>query len=325
MTRAMVIGATGYVGSRLAQTFLGRGYQVAGLARSEQSAAVLRSRGIEPVPGDLTDPGALGALLQPYDVIAFSAMMPFVAEHETVGAILSALGSATRTFVFMSGTGVVSVPATEGQWNEDAFAEDDPYPYDPLPNRGERLPTEQLVRAAADGGLRTFVVRPPLIWGHAGSVQVPQFFNSVLRTGEACYLGAGLNLYSNAHVDDVAEVAALAVERGTPGALYHVVSGEANFRTIAEAVARVTNTRTRSVDYQTALEIWGERWVSIGLAVNSRTRAPRTRADLGWMPAYPDLVDEIVNGSYAELWATEPRSFHREAKPTLTSSTGGTR
>jgi nucleoside-diphosphate-sugar epimerase len=59
-------------------------------------------------------------------------------------------------------------------------------------------------------------------------------------------MGLGLNLYSNIHVDDLAEAYALAHEKGTPGAVYHAVGGEANFRAVAEAVATPAPTATHS-------------------------------------------------------------------------------
>jgi hypothetical protein len=83
-----------------------------------------------------------------------------------------------------------------------------------------------------------------------------------------------------------------------------VVAGEVNFRTIAEAVGEVTGCPTRSLNYQQAVELWGAPWVDLGLAVNSRIRAPRTRAELGWEPAYVDVIDDIRHGSYKQSYDT---------------------
>jgi nucleoside-diphosphate-sugar epimerase len=208
---------------------------------------------------------------------------------------------------------VVSIEAGDGQWNENAFAEDDPFPFPARHNRAVRIKTEDFVRGAAAGGLHTTVIRPPLIYGHGGSIQIPQLFESARKTGAACYLGQGMNLYSNVHVDDLAEVYCLAIEKGRPGALYHAVSGEANFRMLAEAVASVSGCGTRSLNYAEACDLWGNVWVDLALAVNSRIRAPRTRAELGWVPQHLDVVEDIRSGSYREAYqastAGGPRTF----------------
>jgi hypothetical protein len=56
-------------------------------------------------------------------------------------------------------------------------------------NRNVRLLTEQLIINAANDGLRSFVIRPPLIWGHAGSILIPQFFESAPRTAPSAISG----------------------------------------------------------------------------------------------------------------------------------------
>lgn len=310
MMTALVIGATGYVGLRIAQDLIVHGYRTSGLARSAEKAAGLEEVGVVPLLGDVTRTGNLADLVSGFDVVVFAAMVPFETETEVIRGLVDAMcdsGAANdpdnrhengRSLVFISGSAVVALAAQDGSWNDNTFAEDDPFPFPALPARRIRLGTEQIVRDAADRGLRTFVIRPPLIWGHGGSIQVPQFFESARSTGSVCYLGQGMNLYSHVHVDDVATVSRLALERGTPGAVYHAVAGEVNFRTIAEAVGSVVDAPTRSLDYDAACDLWGAPWVDLGLAVNSRIRAPRTRAELGWTPAHHDLVEDIRTGSY---------------------------
>ena len=128
------------------------------------------------------------------------------------------------------------------------------------------------------------VVRPPQVWGRGGSKQIPAIFESVAKCGAACYVGAGLNLYSHVHVDDLAELYRLALDRGVAGALYHGVAGEVNWRTIAEAVAEVMGCGTRSVTFEQACEIWGPMYADLFFGVSSRSRAVRSRAELGWSP-----------------------------------------
>ncbi|MFQ3894810.1 NAD-dependent epimerase/dehydratase family protein [Sphingobium sp. R-7] len=299
IVKIFVVGATGYVGSAVARAFKARGHAVAGLARNENAAASLDQAGVAPLTGAISDPDFCDRISD-HDVVVMAAMIPFEEEAPFMTRLLETFKGQDKHVVFTSGTGVLSIDAKDGAWNQATFAEDDPFPFPVRYNREIRIQTEDLVRNASDGHLRTYVIRPPLIFGHAGSIQIPQIFESARKTGQACYLGEGLNLYSAVHVDDLAEAYCLAVERGTPGALYHTVAGEANFRSIAEAVAAVVGCETRSLTYEEACELWGAFWVDIALAVNSRSIARRTVEELGWRPKYRDVIEDIRSGSYRD-------------------------
>jgi nucleoside-diphosphate-sugar epimerase len=158
--------------------------------------------------------------------------------------------------------------------------------------------TEKKVRAAAAKGVRAMVVRPPMIWGHGGSLQIPAIISLLKMTGAPCHTGKGLNLYSHVHVDDLAEVYRLALEKGTAGALYHTVAGEANWRSIAQAIGRVAGRAPRSVTLDEARQIWGDFRGPLFFGVSSRSRAPRTRRELGWKPVHVDVLEDVENGSY---------------------------
>jgi nucleoside-diphosphate-sugar epimerase len=110
------------------------------------------------------------------------------------------------------------------------------------------------------------------------------------RTGAVCYPGRGLNVCSSIHVDDLAHIFLLALDKGRPGALYHAVSGETNWRSIAEHIAKLRNLPTRSVSYEAALSLFGPFLAPIVFATNMRTRCPRTRSELGWEP-HPERLD----------------------------------
>ena len=110
-------------------------------------------------------------------------------------------------------------------------------------------------------------------------------------------MGAGLNLYSHVHVDDLAEVYRLMLMKGQPGARYHAVAGEASYRWMAEHAARELGVGTRSVTFEEGERIWGKFLALIAFSMCSRSRCPRTRAELGWRP-HPDRKDilkEVAN------------------------------
>jgi nucleoside-diphosphate-sugar epimerase len=304
--RAFIIGATGFVGAAVARRFKVRGWAAHGLARSVENRAALAAAGVTPVDGDLRDLERLKRIAAGFDVTVYCAMIPLEDELPIMAALVEALSGSGRRLVFTSGTGVLSIDSPDGLWDENVFAEDDPFPFPDRDVREMRMRTEVLVRRAADEGVNAVVIRPPLIYGNGGGKLIPMMFETAKRTGYACYLGRGLNVFSNVHVDDVAEVYALAIEQSRPGGLYHAVAGEANYRSIAEAVATVAGCGARSVGYEEACALWGRPMVHMAFAVNSRSRAPRARSELGWRPSNLDLVEDIRIGSYSGRHVSRP-------------------
>jgi nucleoside-diphosphate-sugar epimerase len=164
-------------------------------------------------------------------------------------------------------------------------------------SRPNRLPfraweAERIVRAAAKRGLRSMVIRPPVIWGPGDNGPVAQVYRSVAATGAACYVGAGLAAYSNVHSADLARLFSIAIERGEAGGLYHAVAGEIPYRWIAEAVARDLGVPTRSLSMDEASDVFGP-FGALLLSACSRSRDPRTRAELGWAPTQHDMLSQI--------------------------------
>jgi nucleoside-diphosphate-sugar epimerase len=293
--RVFIVGATGYIGSHVARQLLAAGHGVTGFARNERGRAGLEQLGAAVHLGDIDDIGNIARAALAADVTIFSAQLPSLEqEYATVDALLRAYVGTGKTFIFTSGSGVLG-QRTDGDWSEDTFAEDDPF----VPSKYivRRRDTELMVRDAARTGIRTMVIRPPMVWGAGYYGAVDRILASIERTGKACYIGRGLNLYTNVHVEDLATLYALAIERGVAGALYHASSGELNYRTIAELVARQQGVETRSVPPQEAVEIWDKFTMLIVLGVCSRTRSPRSRNELGWSPTRVDVFDQISSGA----------------------------
>jgi NAD(P)-dependent dehydrogenase (short-subunit alcohol dehydrogenase family) len=103
--RILITGATGYIGGSVATRLLEKGHQVLGLARSEEAAAALRKRSIEPVSGDLTSHGKLARAAESVDAVinAANSDNPFV-----VHAILPRLKGTGKVYIQTSGSSVVS-------------------------------------------------------------------------------------------------------------------------------------------------------------------------------------------------------------------------
>jgi len=308
--RVFLMGANSYIGKALGKLLLQHGHSVSALARSEDSGRELVERGIGPVAGQVDEVACVTRALAEHDACVWLSFISWRRERDAVAGLLSALDGSGKTFIFTSGTAVLGIPSPTGDWHEGSFAEDDSFsPPDALAFRRE---TEERVREFGLRNVRAMVVRPPLVWGQGGGRQVTWLFETAVKTGAVCYIGRGLNVYSHVHVTDLAELYCLALERGLAGALYHAVAGEVCFGAMAEAVAQVLGCPVRSVSLEQMAEILGRGTAEIAFGLNSRSRCPRSRAELGWRPQHCDLIADIRCGSY-------PARFHPIEQPTRQS------
>jgi len=294
--KIFIVGASGFVGSGIAH-HLAATHEVFGLARSDAATEKVKALGATAVAGSVEDLSTLVRYAGEADATVFVPQLMQDVEQQTVTALLKAYARTGKTFVFTSGTGVLG-QRTLGEWSEDTFAEDDEF----VPSKylTTRRHTELLVRASAQDGVRGMVVRPPAIWGDGYHPFINDILTSINKTGAACYIGRGLNLYTHVSLDDLAALYGLVLERGTAGALYHAAGGELNNRTVAECVAQVRGVSARGVTLEEAFEIWGKFTPLVTLGTCSRSRSPRSRCELGWTPHRTDLAQAILDGELDE-------------------------
>jgi nucleoside-diphosphate-sugar epimerase len=284
---SFVIGATGLIGSHAARALKQGGHRVLGLARTEEAAARLTGWGIEPVRGDLEDEAALLYGVREADAVIFAPAVG-AAETSSVHWLIDQMAGSGKTFIFTSGTGVLA-RRTAGDWSEVTVSDYDDFV--PLKQLEGRVAVENHVRAAGARGVKGMVIRPPAVWSHDQTHGlILGVVDSVKKTGAACYVGKGLNLYTNIHAEDLGEVFRHVVERGVDGAVYHAVAGEVPNRWIAEMVARVMGCETRSVTMDEGIELWGKFATLVVNGVSSRSRSPRTREEFGWEPKHLDML-----------------------------------
>lgn len=298
MMRVMVFGATGYIGKHATAHLAATGYAVTAFVRNDKDVAPLEALGARAFVGSFDDLAAVVSVAREQDAIIWAAQLMLEDEHRVVSAFLDAFEGTGKTFVFTGGTSMLS-QRTDGDWSENTYAEDEPF----VPRRqiAPRLAIENMVRAAAERGVRGICVRPPLVWGNGGSRVISDLYHSAKKTGAVCYVGRGLNVYSNVHVDDLADLYAKVLQKGVAGALYHAVCGEVSYRIMAETIARHLQVPTRSVSVKEAAEIWDKFSGPIVYSSCSRTRCPRARQELGWKPSddHLDILDDCVNPAYA--------------------------
>ena len=85
--KALVTGATGFVGAYLARALLGRGHGVRILARAAERAAALQAAGADVRLGDVGEPGSLRGIAEGIDVLFHLVRSPTSASEEVFDRI----------------------------------------------------------------------------------------------------------------------------------------------------------------------------------------------------------------------------------------------
>jgi nucleoside-diphosphate-sugar epimerase len=287
-------GAAGYIGGSVAAALMGAGHRVSGLVRNDERAAQVRSRGIVPMLGTLDDHGLLARCARTADAVVHCAD----ADHRaSVASLLNALRGSGKTFIQTSGSGIVSDGA-DGERSDRVYAEDTPVR--PVPAREARVALNRDILATAHHGVRAIVIAPTMIYGRGTganphSIQVPKMMALARKANVAKFIGRGENVWSNVHIEDLADLYLGALDRAPAGAFYYAENGECSIKQIAEAIARALQLAgTASMTQAEAAAEWGEGPARWSFGSNSRVRAVRARSELGWAPHRPGLLASIA-------------------------------
>lgn len=134
------------------------------------------------------------------------------------------------------------------------------------------------------------------------SIQIPKMITVAKKLGVAKYVGRGASIWSNVHVEDLADLYLLVLDRAPAGAFYYAENGENSMREISASISRMLGYggRTGSMSIAEAVAEYGEPMTLYSFGSNSRVRAMRARRELGWSPRRPALLDDIERGSYVE-------------------------
>ncbi|MDB4928320.1 MAG: UDP-glucose 4-epimerase [Myxococcaceae bacterium] len=272
----LLTGATGKVGSRLAQRLSQRGDQVRALVRDRARAARLLGERVELVEGDLLDAASLAAAVRGVDAVVHCAAFFRGATDEQAHAVNdlgtrhladAARRASVRRFVFTS-TGLVYGP-TDGR----TVREDDPcapaaaYPV-------SKLAAERFL--LAHEGLDVRVLRLPFVYGD-GDAHIAEAVPMMRRFPPALRMSIG-------HHVDVAQAVARLLDAPAPAhRIYNVVDDEAP--DLATLFASVGEAPPDGTDV--------ERSRVFALVMDGR----RIREDLGFEPTFPRLADALAAGA----------------------------
>jgi dihydroflavonol-4-reductase len=252
--KALVTGATGFVGGAVARALVRAGVSVRVLARSKADARSVAELPVEWVEGDLLNPASLRPALagchQLYHVAAYYALWardPAIFYDVNVtgtrNMLTAARSAGIERTVYCSTIGAIGLPQGGGLGTEDT-----PVSLDQMAGhykRSKYLAEQEVLRLAKEG-LPVVIVNPsaPVGAGDVKPTPTGQVIVDFMRGRMPAYIDTGMNIVD---VDDVAAGHLLAMEKGRQGERYILGCKNLMLKEVFDILSRLTGVRAPSL------------------------------------------------------------------------------
>lgn len=258
--KALVTGATGFVGSAVARRLVQEGWQVRVLARKGSDRRNLDGHPFQVMEGDLGEESSLAPALEGCDALfhvaadyRLGALDPRPLYKTNVDGTRSILEAAKRAglsrVVYTSSVATVGIPRDGSPGTEaTAVTLSDMIGH----YKRSKFLGEQVAREAAGQGLDVVIVNPstPIGPGDVKPTPTGQMVIDAAAGRMPAYVDTGLNIV---HVDDVAAGHVLAYHRGRSGERYILGGKDMTLREILVEIARITGGRPPRIRLPTAV------------------------------------------------------------------------
>jgi 2-alkyl-3-oxoalkanoate reductase len=240
----LVTGATGFVGSYVAEALLSHGDTVRILARPGADTAMLEGLGAQVVRGDLSEPESLKPAVEGVDVVVHCAAKVGdwgpVDDYRKVnvegmrGLLDALLGKPLHRFVLMSSLGVYEARHHYGTDETEPLPDRHIDGYTQSKVEAERLALQYYRKQQVP----VTILRPGFVYGPRDRMVLPRLVGR-LKEGSVIYIAGGKYALNTTFVGNIADAVVLAMDSpNAVGEVFNITDGEfVSKRRFFEAVA----------------------------------------------------------------------------------------
>ncbi|QYJ03546.1 SgcJ/EcaC family oxidoreductase [Nocardioides panacisoli] len=286
--KVLIIGGTGYLGSAIVHKLRAAGHVPVVFARSASGPP---GAPFEHRMGDLAEPSSIrAAVTDDIDAVVHAGAPTgdWNVDLDAIDALCTALEGRAGALVYLSGIWVL------GQSDEALDENAAPSPIEIVCRRPEV--EDRVLHTSAVRGL---VVRPGIVHGAGGGIPAMMVGWARAR-GHGVFVGETDVRWPMVHLDDLADLVVLAVEKGEHGSVLHGVAEPAvavvDIAAAADVAAGGSGTAEPWAEQEAAASI-GEQ-LAEAMALTQVITADAAH-NMGWTPAGPGAVADLREGSYA--------------------------
>ncbi len=251
--KALVTGATGFLGSHLCRRMVALGHQIRILCRPTSNLEKLEGLPLERAVGDLTDVESVRRAMQGCDAVIHAAAhrrdaapgeeLIQVNAKGTRHVAQAAREAGVRRLVHVSSVAAVGISPDPAHPADEEFQFN--LEHSGLAYQISKRRAEEELLAEASHGLDAVIVNPSWVFGrHGMEYRGGEMIAKVQQSPVVPYLTGG---FCAAHVEDVVGGIVAAFERGAPGQRYILGGENVSFRAALERSARAMGLRRRFV------------------------------------------------------------------------------
>lgn len=291
--KVFVTGASGFVGSAVVKELIANGHQVAGLARSEESAKSISEAGAEVLMGDLENFDILQKGAREADGVIHTAFIHDFSDYQSnalkdekaIQAMGEVLKGTDKPIVVTGGT--LGLPLINGKITEESKA----------PAESVRF-SEKAFVSLTEAGVNASIVRlSPSVYGnseHGFKGGFGVILAELAKTkGTAAYIEDGSNVWPTIHRLDAAKLFRLALEKGEKGARYNAVNNDKqlSMKEFAEYIGEKLHIPVQSFSKEEASQYFT--WMTYFVQENCPATSLQTQENLGWKPSEKSFFEEL--------------------------------
>lgn len=310
--KALVTGASGFIGSNVVKALLDNGFQVRALVR--ENSTFTKEYGGELARGDVRDMESVRRAVRGCDVVFHvAALYTFwhrdpkviydINVQGTRNVLEASLEAVVQRVVYTSTVSTIAPPGPRQVSNED----DDAKPEHLVgPYKRSKYQAEQEAMKLYENGLPLVVVNPtaPVGRGDVKPTPTGKMVLDFVRSRTPAYMETGLNIVD---VEDVAQGHILAMQKGRSGQRYILGNQNMSLKEIFNVLAQVTGKRPPAlkIPYWLALAAGYLDEVVEGKMLRKEPRIPLEGVKIARHPMYVDCRKATTELSLPQTPAEE--------------------